>query len=198
MEGGGRGSRASLMNMSSGRGGGAVMNNNSSRFGKYLEIRFDAMGAVTGAELSDYLLEKSRLTMHGPGEQNYHIFYYLFPGLPGPQRAELRLAAPKDFKYLGGPADDDADHRERFHEVLRALGDLGFEGEDIQSLIRLLAGMLHLGQIEFAPGSNVSGTLSWWWWWYPRVLFFCNLLRPPPFALRPLFDWLICVGFLHH
>ena len=58
------------------------MNNNSSRFGKYLDIRFDAQGAVVGAELSEYLLEKSRLTMRAAGEQNYHVFYYLFAGLP--------------------------------------------------------------------------------------------------------------------
>ncbi len=71
------------------------MNNNSSRFGKYLDMRFDTMGAVVGADLSEYLLEKSRLTIHGPNEQNYHVFYFLFAGMPPPQ---VRLV----FTYAGG------------------------------------------------------------------------------------------------
>ena len=54
-----------------------VMNNNSSRFGKYLELKIDGAGNVIGAGLSDYLLERSRVVQHALGEQCFHVFYYL-------------------------------------------------------------------------------------------------------------------------
>ena len=57
-----------------------VMNGNSSRFGKYLELKLDLNGAVTGAVLSDYLLERSRVVNHSQGERCFHIFYYLVYG----------------------------------------------------------------------------------------------------------------------
>ena len=51
-------------------------NNNSSRFGKFIRIHFDPKGgAVGGAVMSTYLLEKSRVVFHGPEERNYHALY---------------------------------------------------------------------------------------------------------------------------
>lgn len=65
-----------------------VMNNNSSRFGKFLELKFDNTGAVHGAQISEYLLEKSRVTLQAPNEQNYHVFYILLSGLTDSLRSQ--------------------------------------------------------------------------------------------------------------
>ena len=86
-----------------------VMNNNSSRFGKFIEIKFDKTGAVLGAELSEYLLEKARVVFQNDGEQNYHVFYYLFAGLKSWPSFSYDLGAPSSHRYFqfpGAPSDD--------------------------------------------------------------------------------------------
>lgn len=67
-------------------------NDNSSRFGKFTEISFDAAGRVTGAAISTYLLERSRVVSVSTPERSYHIFYQLCAGAPPDQRRHLRLA----------------------------------------------------------------------------------------------------------
>ena len=59
-----------------------TLNENSSRFGKFLEVFYNDAQQVTGARLSNYLLEKSRVTSQAPGERNFHVFYYLLAGMP--------------------------------------------------------------------------------------------------------------------
>ncbi|CAF4865614.1 unnamed protein product, partial [Rotaria socialis] len=76
-----------------------VMNNNSSRFGKYIALKF-INGKVVGAQISDYLLEKSRVVIQSPGERNFHIFYYLFDYLPLETKQILCLRTKHDYKYL--------------------------------------------------------------------------------------------------
>ena len=57
-----------------------LRNNNSSRFGKLIEIYFDRGHHICGALIQTYLLEKSRVVHQLPGERNYHIFYQVPPG----------------------------------------------------------------------------------------------------------------------
>ena len=71
-----------------------VMNNNSSRFGKYLELIFSKQGSILGATFKDYLLEKLRVVMQTSNERNFHVFYMLFAGLSAEEKDTLGLTDP--------------------------------------------------------------------------------------------------------
>jgi len=78
-----------------------VRNDNSSRFGKFVEIAFDVAGRVAGASISTYLLERSRVVSVAPGERSYHIFYQLCAGASEQQKKDLRLqGGATAFRYL--------------------------------------------------------------------------------------------------
>jgi myosin-6 len=75
-------------------------NNNSSRFGKFIEIHFDGKCRVAGGYISHYLLERARVVSQSTDERNYHIFYQLCAGAPEDLRQKLQLGTPDDFRYL--------------------------------------------------------------------------------------------------
>ncbi|XP_040611336.1 myosin-IIIa isoform X4 [Mesocricetus auratus] len=78
-----------------------IINDNSSRFGKYLEMKFTSSGAVVGAQISEYLLEKSRVIHQAIGEKNFHIFYYIYAGLAEKKKLALyKLPENKPPRYL--------------------------------------------------------------------------------------------------
>ncbi|XP_036408721.1 unconventional myosin-XV [Megalops cyprinoides] len=128
-----------------------VRNNNSSRFGKYVEI-FLEEGVISGAITSQYLLEKSRIVFQAKNERNYHIFYEMVAGLPSKQRQSFYLQEAETYYYLnqGGnceiPGKSDGDD---FLRIVSAMEILNFSVEDQDSIFRVLSSILHLGNVFF-------------------------------------------------
>jgi hypothetical protein len=147
-----------------------VRNDNSSRFGKYLEIIFDAQGVrVTGAQIQTYLLEKSRLITQARGERSFHIFYQMLAGLAedAAAKATLCLRAPTEYRYLGGAAgtfvaedayEGDLSEVEQWQLLQGAMQELGLQ-EDLLSILKVLSFVLLLGNLEFEDEEK-SGTAS--------------------------------------
>eukprot|EP00761_Pharyngomonas_kirbyi_P013669 gb/GECH01013698.1/.p1 GENE.gb/GECH01013698.1/~~gb/GECH01013698.1/.p1 ORF type:complete len:952 (+),score=246.60 gb/GECH01013698.1/:1-2856(+) len=139
-----------------------LRNNNSSRFGKYMEIQFNLAGDPIGGRITNYLLEKSRVVGRTIGERSFHIFYQLCRGASSSLRQELRIPSSwHQFRYLAlsecwdvAAMDDAAD----FSATCHALRFVGVDDEDQHAVFRLLAAILHLGQVTFAPPSSPNGT----------------------------------------
>jgi hypothetical protein len=133
-----------------------IINDNSSRFGKYLEMLFTKQGRVTGARLSEYLLEKTRVVNQGRAERNFHIFYYLFHGLassiPNDEKS-FYLSTNETYRYLSTGLQDDHDLSESFKSkfltIEKCFEIIGFQQDEVKSIYRILAGLLHLGNISF-------------------------------------------------
>jgi myosin-1 len=134
-----------------------LRNNNSSRFGKYFEIRFLRGGQPVGGNISNFLLEKSRVVSPGKGERNFHIFYQLTKNATEKDKTELGLSAPNNFNYLNCSGTYDADgidDTKDFQDMKKSLDVCGISAEDQASLFQIVAGILHLGNIEFTEENN--------------------------------------------
>ncbi|ORX86313.1 hypothetical protein K493DRAFT_411343 [Basidiobolus meristosporus CBS 931.73] len=130
-------------------------NPNASRFGSYTEIQFNERGRILGAKFLEYLLEKSRVTSISPGERNFHIFHYLYNGASADERAHLQFLDKSQFAYLPessqGASDEDAARLEQTRECMKSLGiNKKYQGQ----IFRLLAGILHLGNLVFVDPHN--------------------------------------------
>lgn len=79
-----------------------MRNDNSSRFGKYIDISFNKKGTIEGANIEQYLLEKSRIVAQNPGERNYHIFYCMLAGMTKDEKARFDLQDATHYRYLTG------------------------------------------------------------------------------------------------
>ncbi|XP_038160847.1 unconventional myosin-VI-like isoform X5 [Cyprinodon tularosa] len=163
-----------------------VRNNNSSRFGKFVEIHFNEKNAVVGGFVSHYLLEKSRICRQSSEERNYHIFYRLCAGAPEEIRQKFHLSSPDTFRYLSrgctrffatkdtdrqimqnrkssehaksGPLKDPLldDHGD-FNRMCVAMKKIGLGDTEKLDLFRVVAGVLHLGNIDFEEAGSTSG-----------------------------------------
>lgn len=126
-------------------------NDNSSRFGKYIEIMFDDKTNIIGAKIRTYLLERSRLVFQPLKERNYHIFYQLVAGVTDEQRKELDILPVDQFEYLNQgntPTIDGVDDKAEFLATKASLKTIGIEEAEQDDIFRLLAGLLHLGNIK--------------------------------------------------
>ncbi|GAB6032023.1 myosin I [Chamberlinius hualienensis] len=142
-------------------------NDNSSRFGKYIEIDFNKQYNIVGANMRTYLLEKSRVVFQASDERNYHIFYQLCASSDLLELAELRLTSAELFRYtqMGeSPTINGINDAQNFVETRNALTLLGFSKTDQMMMFRILAAILHMGNLhiveEVVEGDDEGSVIS--------------------------------------
>ncbi|CAI5744042.1 unnamed protein product [Peronospora destructor] len=132
-----------------------VRNDNSSRFGKFTQLQFDRKGTLVGAKCRTYLLEKTRVIQHEEPERNYHIFYQL---LDSPDIAsELQLDSTKHYVYTGDNTAQKIEglsDEKHFNKTREALELVGLSRGDQQPLFEVLAGVLHLGEVQLQSDAS--------------------------------------------
>eukprot|EP00056_Hartaetosiga_gracilis_P013687 m.229278 g.229278 ORF g.229278 m.229278 type:complete len:511 (+) comp13882_c0_seq4:119-1651(+) len=131
-----------------------LMNDNSSRFGKFVQLRFNDQHFIEGAVMSDYLLEKSRVVQQSDGERNFHVFYLFFSGMTEDDKQTYSLDDPEEHRYLN--SNDEAlreignkKHMDEYKELVDCIKIVGFTDQQIKDMWSVLAGVLHTGDIEF-------------------------------------------------
>ncbi|XP_010324344.2 myosin-2-like isoform X2 [Solanum lycopersicum] len=127
-------------------------NNNSSRFGKLVEIHFSTAGRICGAKIQTLILEKSRVVQLLDGERSYHIFYQLCAGAPPTLRDKLKLKGASEYKYLnqsGCLVIHDVDDAEEFCKLMEALNTVRISESDQEHAFQMIASVLWLGNITF-------------------------------------------------
>uniref|UniRef100_A0A8C9L6E2 Unconventional myosin-X-like n=1 Tax=Pavo cristatus TaxID=9049 RepID=A0A8C9L6E2_PAVCR len=144
-----------------------VYNNNSSRFGKFIQLHFSQHGHIQGGRVTDCILFFNRVVHQNPGERNYHIFYALLAGVSGELKESLSLAEPETYRYLsqsGCVSDENLNDGEMFTKVMTAMKVVDFSSEEIRDIFKLLSGTLHLGNVEFmtAGGAQVTTKAGKW------------------------------------
>ncbi|OLN96356.1 Myosin type-2 heavy chain 1 [Colletotrichum chlorophyti] len=137
-----------------------VRNNNSSRFGKFIRIEFNRAGAICGAFIDWYLLEKSRVVRINSHERNYHIFYQLLKGADKKLKQEFLLDGldVEDFAYTRGGHDTivGVSDRDEWSSLMEAFYVMGFSDQDQSAILRTIAAVLHLGNISVVKESRAA------------------------------------------
>ncbi|KAI4380777.1 hypothetical protein MLD38_006926 [Melastoma candidum] len=137
-----------------------IRNNNSSRFGKFVKIQFDKSGRISGAAVRTYLLERSRVCQVNDPERNYHCFYLLCAA-PQEEREKYKLDSPKSFHYLNQSNCYELDGVNDAREYLatrRAMDIVGISEDEQEAIFRVVAAILHLGNVNFAKGVEIDSS----------------------------------------
>ena len=136
-----------------------LRNDNSSRFGKFIELHFSKRGHLIGASIRTYLLEKVRLAAQQIGERNFHIMYQLIVGCTAEEKKLWQLGSAKDY-WCCNQGDvftlKSVDDAKEFQDLRFALTTLNFDPADQQSLFGSIAGLMHLSQVSFIAKANVE------------------------------------------
>ncbi|GLJ44110.1 hypothetical protein SUGI_0919840 [Cryptomeria japonica] len=137
-----------------------VRNNNSSRFGKFVELQFDRNGRISGAAIRTYLLERSRVCQVSDPERNYHCFYLLCAA-PPQDIEKYKLSDPRSFHYLNQTNCfklDGVSDAEEYLATRRAMDVVGIGPEEQDAIFRVVAAILHLGNINFTKGKEIDSS----------------------------------------
>ncbi|CAG0921158.1 unnamed protein product, partial [Notodromas monacha] len=129
-----------------------IRNDNSSRFGKYIDIHFSSAGTIEGARIEQYLLEKSRLVSQAKDERNYHIFYCMLAGMSKTEKAKFELQDASKYHYLTRGRCITCEGRNdsaEYSDILSAMKVLMFADSDVMEIVRLLATVLNIGNVHF-------------------------------------------------
>ena len=148
-----------------------VRNDNSSRFGKWLLIHFDANHSILGCSNVSYLLEKTRVVGQESGERNYHIFYYLLVGAPKKMRQELGFentestvpelcCQPYHYVNQSGTCVNNKSDVDKYNSIASSFTTLGFDPKTIISMHQIIASLLHLGNVTFVQHEDTSRDAS--------------------------------------
>ncbi|XP_070969922.1 unconventional myosin-IXb-like isoform X2 [Oncorhynchus clarkii lewisi] len=132
-------------------------NNNSSRFGKFIQVNYLESGVVRGAIVEKYLLEKSRLVSRENNERNYHVFYYLLVGASEEERKEFKLLQPEDYLYLKQQyfkIEDEEDLCHDFERLQQAMEMVGFLSATKKQIFSVLSAILYLGNVTYRRKST--------------------------------------------
>ena len=141
-----------------------LRNDNSSRFGKFIELHFSKRGHLIGGTIRTYLLEKVRLTAQQCGERNFHIMYQLVAGCSSKEKVDWQLTSADNYWYCNQGAVytlKSVDDAKEFQVLRSALKTLNFDPSDELSLFGAVAGLLHLSEVKFdaeEDGSKISLT----------------------------------------
>ncbi|EFC43817.1 myosin, partial [Naegleria gruberi] len=129
---------------------------NSSRFGKYTTVYFGFGDRIEGGKISTILLEKSHITNQRKKERNFHIFYQLCRGADRSMKEEFNLHDPSEFLYLNSTETviDGVDDMREFKKTIKSMDSIGFSSNDRKEIFRVVAGILHLGNIQFLEGNS--------------------------------------------
>lgn len=135
-----------------------LRNDNSSRFGKYMEVQFNGACQPIGGKVSQYLLEKGRVCTRSDGERSFHVFYQL---LSQPSLCTKLNLVPDATKYTYLSSSkcvklDDVNDAAEFEQVVHCMKTLEFTPAQIQAVWEVLASILHLGQLEFEEGKEAK------------------------------------------
>uniref|UniRef100_A0A0A0L4V3 Myosin motor domain-containing protein n=1 Tax=Cucumis sativus TaxID=3659 RepID=A0A0A0L4V3_CUCSA len=137
-----------------------VRNNNSSRFGKFVEIQFDQSWRISGAAIRTYLLERSRVCQVSDPERNYHCFYMLCAA-PTEDIEKYKLGNPRTFHYLNQSNCyelDGVDDSKEYLSTRKAMDVVGISTTEQDAIFRVVAAVLHLGNVEFAKGTEIDSS----------------------------------------
>jgi len=140
-----------------------VRNDNSSRFGKFIEIQFTSSGKLVGATIDTYLLEKVRLVTQSPGERNYHIFYEILDGMPANELRHYFLAktaAPEDFAMLSSSGISDRRDgildKDTYQSLRLAMNTMKLSNDEITDIFSVACAILHASNLDFIKATTTD------------------------------------------
>ncbi|XP_066219275.1 unconventional myosin-XIX isoform X1 [Saccopteryx leptura] len=129
-----------------------LRNNNSSRFGKFIQLQLNRAQQITGAAVQTYLLEKTRVACQASSERNFHIFYQICKGASADERLQWHLPEGAAFSWLPNP--EKTLEEDSFEVTREAMLHLGIDTPTQNNIFKVLAGLLHLGDIRFADSED--------------------------------------------